>query len=72
MQRAPAPDDYITSADVARRLSLPRGRVDKMRLNGTGPRFARLGHRTVRYRVADVDAWAEARLQHSSNRSATQ
>lgn len=61
MQRAPAPDDYITSADVARRLGLPRARVDKMRRNGTGPRFARLGHRTVRYRVADLEAWLAER-----------
>lgn len=61
MQRAPAPDDYITSADVARRLGLPRGRVDKMRAAGTGPRFLRLGHRTVRYRLADLEAWLSER-----------
>ena len=33
-------------------------------LKGNGPRFIKLGHRTVRYRCCDVDAWIQEQAQN--------
>lgn len=34
----------------------PRG-LETMRREKRGPKYSRLGHRVVRYHVADLDAW---------------
>lgn len=51
---------------AARRCGLSVSTLNKLRLTGGGPRFAKLG-RAVRYRVADVDAWIEASLRNSTS-----
>lgn len=53
------PREYLTAAQVADRLQVPVDTLRKWREVGKGPRYARIG-RHVRYRLADVDAWAEA------------
>ncbi|KAB7783673.1 helix-turn-helix transcriptional regulator [Methylorubrum populi] len=64
MDRSLDPYDFISTDQAAKRLGFARNRLEKERTAGTGPRFARFG-RSIRYRLADVDAWAEARLQPS-------
>jgi predicted DNA-binding transcriptional regulator AlpA len=34
----------------------------RWRGTGDGPRFVRLGHRTIRYRLADVEAFIATRI----------
>ena len=51
---------------AAMRIGLKAQTLRKMRITGEGPQFAKLG-RAVRYRVADLDAWLEARLKHSTS-----
>ena len=50
----PAPDP------VAEYMGITTGALAQMRYRGTGPKFVKLGNRTVRYRWEDVDAWIEA------------
>lgn len=58
-------DGYIPPSAAARHLGLAESTLAKARVTGTGPRFARFGHRSIRYRIADLDVWAAERL-HSS------
>lgn len=46
-------------ASIYTSLSVPT--LKKYRLDGTGPRYARVGAKII-YRPADLDAWLEARL----------
>jgi len=58
---APNPKRYLTSDEAAEFLSLSCRTLEKHRYLGGGPRFRKFGRR-VRYTVADLEAWAEARV----------
>lgn len=47
----------LTTDDVAVMLRVGRDQVKAWRMAGEGPKYIRLGHRTVRYRRSDVDEW---------------
>jgi len=48
---------YLTTGEAARRLGLSARTLRRYRVTGGGPAFHRFGGR-VRYRRADLDAWA--------------
>jgi predicted DNA-binding transcriptional regulator AlpA len=50
----------LRTPDAAAYLALAESTLEKARLTGTGPKFARLG-RCVVYDLADLDAWFDAR-----------
>jgi predicted DNA-binding transcriptional regulator AlpA len=50
----------VTARDVARLLGLAEITVAQQRARGEGPPFFKIG-RHVRYRLADVIAWRDAR-----------
>ena len=52
----------LTTEDLAARWQVSTGHLANLRSAAKGPRFARLG-RSVRYRLADVEAYEDARLQ---------
>ncbi|MEA5155754.1 helix-turn-helix domain-containing protein [Raineyella sp.] len=52
----PLLDSLITPDTLAERLGVKRRTVDEWRIEGSGPRYLRLG-RTVRYRPEAVDEW---------------
>jgi excisionase family DNA binding protein len=49
----------LTTAEAAGRLGLSPRTLEKWRSNGNGPRYRKLGA-AVRYRVADLEAFARA------------
>lgn len=51
---------YLTTKDAARLLGFHPDTLRRLRRGGGGPPFLRIG-RAVRYRLVDVDAWAQAR-----------
>ncbi|MEM8575730.1 MAG: helix-turn-helix domain-containing protein [Pseudomonadota bacterium] len=55
------PSDLLTCAEVAELVGLSVNTLKVHRREGTGPKHVRLGHRTVRYRRGDVDAWVQER-----------
>jgi excisionase family DNA binding protein len=46
----------LTTQEAARYLSLSPRTLERLRLDGSGPRYCKL-RRSVRYRQSDLDAW---------------
>lgn len=57
---------YLAPAEAAAILGISTRTLKEHRYAGTGPAFVKVGHRTIRYRRADLDAWAESRLRTQS------
>jgi predicted DNA-binding transcriptional regulator AlpA len=56
----------VTPADAARQVCVSVGALAQLRYLGTGPRFVKLGVKTVRYRQQDLDEWIEKSLRDST------
>jgi len=51
--------EFLTTAQAADFLQLSPKTLEGYRLKGGGPKYLRLGHRTVRYCKEDLRAWAQ-------------
>lgn len=51
----------VDTDGAARHLCLAPNTLEKLRVTGGGPKFAKLG-RAVRYRISDLDRWVEERM----------
>ena len=49
---------WLTQRALADRLEISERTLERMRTEGTGPRFAKAGRRVL-YRLADVEEWLE-------------
>jgi len=58
--------DLLHTSEAAEYLGLAAVTLERMRLTGEGPVFAKLG-RSVRYRRADVDNWISSRIVRSTS-----
>ena len=56
----------MTPRDVAARLRVTEKALENWRGSGAGPAFVRLGHRCVRYRAEDVDAFVAGRVRQNT------
>jgi predicted DNA-binding transcriptional regulator AlpA len=56
----------ITTAEAARFLGLSESTLAKMRLNGNGPIYCKLGRRVV-YRPVDLDEWLQSRTTRDTS-----
>lgn len=56
----------LTPKELAARWKMGTRGLDRWRYTGLGPRFVKLGHKTVRYRLADVEQWERNRTQSST------
>lgn len=56
----------LCARDAARRLGLSPSTLAKMRLNGNGPTYCKLGRRVV-YRPADLEQWLESRTARDTS-----
>jgi predicted DNA-binding transcriptional regulator AlpA len=66
IDQAVAPGTFIDECRVADMLCQSVRTIQKWRVTGNGPGYFKLG-RSVRYRLGDVLAWAEARRKaHTS------
>jgi predicted DNA-binding transcriptional regulator AlpA len=59
-------NDCSVLGEVANYVGLATTNLERMRLTGEGPVFAKLG-RSVRYRRADVDNWISSRIVRSTS-----
>ena len=61
---------YLTSQDAADLLRLSVRTLERMRVEGNGPRFLKAGNgkrSRVLYRLEDVQNWLEAQAYHSTS-----
>ncbi|MDT1025596.1 MULTISPECIES: helix-turn-helix transcriptional regulator [Pseudomonas aeruginosa group] len=61
--------NVFTTEEAAHYLRLSRQTLELLRLQGGGPRYAKLG-RSVRYRRAALDEWLAANEQNHTAESA--
>lgn len=52
---------YLAPRETAAHLGLSERTLERMRADGAGPPFTRLGVRRIAYRVSDIEEWAAAR-----------
>ena len=61
---------YRDTEPAANRIGLSGVTFERYRIQGCGPRYAKLGKRVV-YRDADVDEWVASRLTNSTSHEVT-
>lgn len=49
--------------EVAEHLGIPVGSLAQMRYRGNGPKFVKLGPKSVRYRDSDIKEWLEQNVK---------
>jgi predicted DNA-binding transcriptional regulator AlpA len=59
-------ESLLNQKQVARVLGVSVRTLERHRVAGTGPRWARLG-RLVRYRQSDLTAWVDSNLRSSTS-----
>ena len=47
----------MTATEAGDLLAMTRGALAQLRYMGTGPKFVKLGGRSVRYRLEDLEEW---------------
>lgn len=57
---------YLRNPEAAEYLRLSRTYLEQLRINGTGPRYTKIG-RAVIYSVHDLDEWMASRRVRSTS-----
>jgi len=57
-----SPSIYLTPKKLAARLDTTPRLLERWRAEETGPAYIRMGKRTIRYPLQEVEAWEAARL----------
>lgn len=63
-------DVLLTSKIVARRIDMSEPSLARMRCDGTGPTYLKLG-RSVKYRWSDVEAWLQSQQRQSTSQGSS-
>lgn len=61
-----ANSDVLDTREAAQFLRLSKYTLERFRVSGDGPRYAKLGG-AVRYRRCDLDAWLSSRVIGSTS-----
>jgi hypothetical protein len=61
-----ASQKYTDTRGAAAHLACSASYLEKCRITGAGPRFLKIG-KAVRYKLADLDAFADARAHGSTS-----
>ncbi|CAH2603760.1 Helix-turn-helix domain-containing protein [Rhodovastum atsumiense] len=62
----PSAGGLLTTAGAAAWLGVRRKALERWRCSGGGPPFVRLGRKTVRYRVRDLEAYVACCVRTST------
>jgi predicted DNA-binding transcriptional regulator AlpA len=63
----PTEKTFLTTKEVAARVHLSEGALEKMRVTGGGPIFLKLG-KAVRYERMAVEAWLDAARRETTTK----
>jgi predicted DNA-binding transcriptional regulator AlpA len=58
---------YLRTPGAANYLGIGQSTLERKRIDGTGPKFRRLGGRIITYCVDDLDAWAGKQIFSSTS-----
>lgn len=61
---------YQRTKGAADYLGVGQSTLERMRIEGNGPKFRRLGQRIVVYAIEDLDAWASQEIRNSTAETA--
>lgn len=61
---------YQRTKSAAEYLGVGQSTLERMRIEGNGPKFRRLGQRIVVYAIEDLDAWASQEVRNSTAEAA--
>jgi excisionase family DNA binding protein len=61
--------ELLNQSEAAKILGLSTRTLERLRLTGEGPPFAKLGRRVL-YRPADLNAWVAERIVRSTSETA--
>lgn len=61
LNQPPASSDFLSANDVATVLRISRRHLARLRSQGGGPPYVRLGPKMLRYSRAALEAWAASR-----------
>jgi predicted DNA-binding transcriptional regulator AlpA len=61
----------LTQKDAASLLSLSTRTLERLRCVGGGPRFVKMGKGSVRYSIADLEAWVASRTIANTSEAET-
>src|SRR5690625_6420092 len=62
-------DQLALPKAVADYMGTTTGNLAQMRYRGTGPKFIKLGHRAIRYRWSDIEAWTKPKTLTQQNQN---
>lgn len=62
---ADSQERLLSTEELAEFLGITTQRIHDMRYKGIGPPAIKLGHRTLRFRLSEVEAWLEDRAEGS-------
>ena len=60
----------LTQRETASVLRLSERTLERLRLQGLGPKFVRCGRRAIRYQQSDLDEWIASRVVRSTSETA--
>ena len=58
--------NLLTPTAAAEYLSVTKESLAQLRFTGRGPTFRKLGAKTVRYKLEDLDSWVDASARKST------
>lgn len=70
MTNTAAATEYLTTLEAARILRVAKSTLERMRVQGTGPRYLKVGpgkRSRVLYRAAEITTWLESRSYGSTS-----
>lgn len=59
---------FLTTHEVSERTGIAEAWLKRARYGVGGPPFYQLGHRTVRYKLPEVEAWARESKKNANDR----
>lgn len=62
-------DQLLGETEAARFLGFSVRSLQGWRVKGGGPRFVKIGGRSVRYRRRDLNAWADANMRLNTSQA---
>ena len=60
------PDSFLDDAGAAHRLGMSVRTLQKLRSDGGGPAYTRIGMRRIAYSIAELDRWQGSRTFQKS------